>query len=124
MSARELMHHTAGAHAEEETLVGVLHRYEQKGFTGQFSARAGGQLLCLTCKHRVDAREVRLLALHRLEGLSDPDDMSAVAALECPTCGARGTLAMVYGSRASPEEAKVLRGFIDHRGATGIHPGV
>jgi hypothetical protein len=124
MTSQELMHFTAATHAEEETLTGVLARYEKQGFKGQFSARPGGQLLCLSCQHRADARQVRLLALHRLEGVSDPGDMSAVAALECPNCGVRGTLALAFGSSASPEEHTVLRRFIDERGATGIHPGV
>lgn len=120
----ELMRRNALNHPGEETLMGVLRRYEREGFTAQFSARPGGQLLCLSCQHRADAREVPLLALHRLEGVSDPGDMAVVAALQCPNCNAKGTLAMAYGAHQSPEEAKVLRRFQDLRGETGIHPGV
>jgi hypothetical protein len=52
---------------------------------------------------------VHLEVLDRTEGASDPADMVAVAALVCPRCGARGTVALKYGPEASPEEDEVLR---------------
>ena len=44
----------------------------------------------------------------RLEGASDPADMSLVVPLDCPDCGARGVLVLRYGPEASMEEADVL----------------
>lgn len=45
----------------------------------------------------------------RTEGASDPADMALVVALECPTCGAKGVLALKYGPGAAAEEAELLR---------------
>lgn len=108
----------------EETLVDVVARYERQGFKGQFGARAGGLVFCSSCRQEADARHVSLLALHRLEGASDPSEQMAVAALQCPLCGAKGTLALTYGPSSTPEDAVVLTLLPDDRGATGIRPGV
>lgn len=90
------------------TLVEVIRRFEADGYTGQFAAVDGGRIRCFTCHQDSDADEVPLDALRRTEGASDPDDMVAVAALTCPHCDARGTVALKYGPDSSPEEAEVL----------------
>jgi hypothetical protein len=82
---------------------------EADGYTGQFIPRPHGHLQCLTCNTPTHADELRVHALRRLEGVSDPDDMAAVVALECPVCGARGTVVLKYGAEISLEEAEVLR---------------
>ena len=56
------------------------------------------------------AAEIPVLDLRRLEGASDPDDMLAVLALECPNCGLRGSLVLNYGPTATEEDAAVLLG--------------
>ena len=48
------------------------------------------------------------LWLHRLEGATDPDDMSTVSALRCPACGEHGLLVTSYGPEADADEAEVL----------------
>ncbi|MGD9795237.1 MAG: hypothetical protein AB7V43_17340 [Acidimicrobiia bacterium] len=48
------------------------------------------------------------LWLHRLEGATDPDDMSTVSALRCPACGEHGLLVTSYGPEADADEADVL----------------
>lgn len=108
----------------EDSLLDTLRRYEQEGFTGQFAARPGGRLKCLSCQSEVDARSASLLALRRLEGASDPGDMMAVAALECPRCSAKGTLVAHFGADASREEALVLKALHDERGSSGIPAGL
>ncbi|MCA1819080.1 MAG: hypothetical protein LC620_03350 [Halobacteriales archaeon] len=107
----------------EETLTDVVARYEREGFKGQFAARAGGRVFCATCRRESDARDVSLQALHRMEGVSDPGEEMAVAALQCPICDARGTLALTFGPGASPEDGQVLARLPDDRGVTGIRPG-
>jgi hypothetical protein len=99
-----------GVARDAETLLDVLQAFECEGYTSQFAARDAAQIECMTCKtlHRADAVNVR--QLRRLEGASDPDDMLAVAALTCASCGARGTLILNYGPAASTEDAEVLRG--------------
>ncbi|MFO1536139.1 MAG: hypothetical protein ABR586_10775 [Thermoplasmatota archaeon] len=108
----------------EETLQKVLERYNREGFTGQFGARQAGQLRCFTCNNDLDPAQVKLHALHRLEGASDPGDEMAVAALECPRCGAKGTIALSYGPMAAKEDQIVLKGLRDRREKANIHPGI
>jgi hypothetical protein len=90
------------------TLVEVIRRFEEDGFNAQMAAEEGGVIRCFACRQTSPAAAVSLHVLRRTEGASDPDDMVAVAALECPKCGARGTVALKYGPDASPEEHDVL----------------
>jgi hypothetical protein len=89
---------------EAVTLIDLLDRFAAAGFTGQFDAREGG-VRCLTCRVTT---AVRVDALRRLEGASDPSDMLVVVALRCPHCGTRGTLVLSYGPDATPEDEAVL----------------
>ena len=69
---------------------------------------------------RVSSSEVTGLfdRLCRLEGVSDPDDMLAAAALRCPNCGALGTVLLNYGPEAPIDDAEVLLALADERGTT------
>jgi hypothetical protein len=111
-----------------DSLAEVLRRYEAHGFAGQFAARPGGNVRCHTCHRESPARWVKLLALHRLEGDSDPEDEIAVAAVECPSCGAHGTLALSFGP-AAPIEDKLVLGLLDDQrtpssGSVGLRVGL
>lgn len=108
----------------EDTLAGALEGYVRAGFAGQFGARAGGLVRCFSCNAETPAGRVPLCALHRLEGASDPADEVAVAALRCPACGAKGTVALTYGPGATPEDAVVLHDLQDRRHLAGIRPGI
>jgi hypothetical protein len=96
-----------------ETLLDVLARYTRKGWSSQFAARTGGAIECESCHHVVDASAVPVLELRRLEGASDPDDMLAVVAVQCPNCGLRGSLVLNYGPTATEEDDAVLLGLGD-----------
>jgi hypothetical protein len=96
-----------------ETLLDVLARFTRAGWSSQFAARAGGSIECESCHHVVDAGDAPVLELRRLEGASDPDDMLAVVAVECPNCGLRGSLVLNYGPTATEEDAAVLLGLGD-----------
>jgi hypothetical protein len=91
-----------------ETLLDVLAEYGAQGWSAQFAARPDAMVECESCHHVVAATDARVLALRRLEGASDPDDMLAVVAVECPHCGRRGSLVMNFGPTATPEDAAVL----------------
>jgi hypothetical protein len=97
-----------------ETLLDVLGRYTRHGFIGSFSAleRDGsevpGVLRCETCRAEFAADSALVADLRRLEGASDPDDMLAVFALECPRCATRGSLVVNYGPTATPADAAAL----------------
>ena len=91
-----------------ETITAIIDEYEAQGFDSQFMPGDDAQLRCLNCNNDVPADEIGLAALRRIEGASDPDDMAAIAAVECPRCGARGTVALKYGPSASVEESEIL----------------
>jgi hypothetical protein len=93
-----------------ETLLDVLARYTDQGWSSQFAPRPGGLVECESCRHASAAVDVPVLELRRLEGASDPDDMLAVVAIECPNCGLRGSLVLNYGPTATEEDASVLLG--------------
>lgn len=88
---------------------------ERAGFTGQFGTADGAIVRCFTCHSNSDASTVELLALRRVEGASDPDDMMAIAAVRCPSCGAAGTLVLRYGPESTVEDDEVLRALDDLR---------
>lgn len=97
------------------TLVEVIRRFEADGYTAQMAAVDDGRIRCFACHQDSPAQDVALDLVRRTEGASDPADMAAVAALRCPRCGAKGTVALKYGPLATPEEAEVLA-LLDVRG--------
>lgn len=107
----------------EASMAEVVAAYEEKGYTGQFGAVEGGMVRCYSCRQDSPAGEVHLLAAHRFEGTSDPAEEAVVMALECPHCGALGTLVLPYGPGASMEDAVVLAALLDDRGQSDLRPG-
>lgn len=99
------------------TITEALHLYEERGYTGQFGAREGGAIKCFGCGALNEPSSVPMDSMRRIEGVSDPDDMSMVAAVQCPSCGARGTLTVMYGPMAPPEDNEALRRLTDAREA-------
>ncbi len=105
--------------SDATTLVQLLAGYEEEGYTTQMAAREGGAIICFVCRTESPASEFRLSHLRRTEGASDPADMTAVAALECPSCGAKGTVVLKYGPAAPIEDAEALRLLDDQRDSSG-----
>jgi hypothetical protein len=97
-----------GGETGDASIDEVVAQFEEAGHTGQMAARAGGRLLCFTCRVASDATAVGLVALRRMEGASDPADMLAVAALTCPNCGAKATVVLGYGPESSEDDSDVL----------------
>jgi hypothetical protein len=100
---------------DAQTLTQALHELEREGFTGEFRVLELGRLQCLTCRNEFAGAEASMKSLRRLEGASDPADMLAVAALECPRCGAAGTVVLNYGPDATLEESALLLELKDDR---------
>lgn len=107
----------------EDTVMEILRRYEDKGATNQFSSRPGAVIHCHGCGADEPAEQTPLVALHRFEGISNPDDMSALAALECAECGWWGTMAFTYGTYASADDAAVFTALLDDRDQSSVEPG-
>jgi hypothetical protein len=103
------------APSDHTTLTEVLDGYAEAGFDSTFAAQEGGLVRCDACSSVIDASRITMHSLRRLEGASDPDDMIAVVALDCPACGRSGTMVLGFGPAASDEDSDVLRTIQDRR---------
>jgi hypothetical protein len=100
-----------GVPSDNTTLVEVLDDLAAQGFDGTMWVTQDGRLRCEGCGAELDPAVVRVHEIRRLVGASDPDDMLAVVAVECPVCSMRGTLVLHYGPEVSPEEITVFEEF-------------
>lgn len=98
-----------GAPSDNTTIVGVLAQFREDGYGADFMVESGPALRCRECDHVIPVEELELDALRRIEGASDPDDMAAVLAVRCPSCGTKGTALVAYGPTASEDEDELLR---------------
>lgn len=88
------------------TLAGVLDDLARRGFTERFGV-AGEGLRGVEGGQIFRADELMIREFHRFEGVSDPDDMSIVYAIESRD-GTRGTLVDAFGVYANPAVGTVL----------------
>lgn len=109
--------------SDNTTLVEVIEGYRTSGFDSDFSTLEGAQIRCDSCGTETDAAQFVIESLRRLEGASDPDDMLAVIATECPVCDAHGTLVLGYGPMASGADLDVSTAMQDGREATANDAG-
>ena len=104
--------------SDNATLVDVVGRFESAGFTSQFRVTESSLVRCFTCGVESDPKIVKLVALRRLEVVSDPADMIAVVALRCPACDVAGVLVLGYGPDSTAEDSDVLLRLEDRRNDT------
>ena|SRR5947209_19190422 len=79
----------------------LMKKLEQHGYTEQFNVQKD-KLVSLTSGKKYNSSDVKAANFYRFEGISDPDDMSILYAIE--TCdGTKGTLTDAYG-RYSDED--------------------
>lgn len=92
---------------EPRTVLDAVNLLEAEGFGASFSIARDG-VHCSACgsDHMADAAEV--LRVFRFEGPSDPDEEAVVYALQCPVCGAKGSLVSGFGPGADPDIADRL----------------
>ena len=76
-----------------------LEKVESKGFTDQFMMK-NSALLCLSNQKTYLPEQVEVVNYYRFEGISDPDDMSIMYAIETSD-GHKGTLIDAYGIYAN-----------------------
>lgn len=69
---------------------------ESKGYTDQFRVEKKHLISLKDSKKKYKPKDVKAVNFYRFEGISDPDDMSILYAIE--TCdGTKGTLVDAYG---------------------------
>jgi hypothetical protein len=85
---------------EASALAGKMDDLISRGFTEQFKV-VGNRLLGVNSGKMFPADQVMISEYHRFEGVSDPDDMSILYAIETRS-GIRGTLVDAFGVYADP----------------------
>ena len=98
----------AGVPSDNTTLLEVLDELAEKGYGGSMWVTADGKLRCEGCSTEFEPSDVYVKELRRMEGASDPDDMLAVVAVECPVCSLKGTVVLHFGPGAPTEEMEAL----------------
>ena len=92
---------------EVTTLTAALEELKRQGFTEHF-ALVGGRLRGLGSRQTFRPDQVKISEFRRFEGISDPDDMSILYAIETED-GLRGTLVDAFGVYADPEVGAFVR---------------
>lgn len=88
-----------------------LHFLEEKGYTDQFRVEKKNLVSLKDSKKKYKPKDVKAVNFYRFEGISDPDDMSILWAIE--TCdGTKGTLIDAYG-RYSDEDTGAFMQDVD-----------
>jgi hypothetical protein len=102
MTGRDAPRATAGDAYPMEiaTLAGVMDDLARRGFTEHFTL-VNGRLRAVFSGTTFPADQLTISEYHRFEGISDPDDMAILYAIETPT-GIRGTLVDAFGVYSDP----------------------
>jgi hypothetical protein len=82
------------------TLSSAIERLAGRGFTAHFGV-VGDRLRAFDSGKSFVAHELIIREVQRFEGVSDPDDMAIVYAIES-TDGTRGALVDAFGAYSSP----------------------
>jgi hypothetical protein len=85
---------------ETTSLAGVTDDLTRRGFSEHFQV-VGDRLRDVASGKVFPADQVMIVEVHRFEGVSDPDDMSVLYAIETRN-GLRGTLVDAFGVYADP----------------------
>lgn len=98
----------AGAPSDNTTAVAVIDDLREQGYEADFVVGEGGVVRCTACRHEEQPGDIDVDVFRRLEGASDPADMSAILAMTCRECGTKGIVMVGYGPNASPDEGDLL----------------
>ena len=88
------------------TLSNAIERLASRGFTAHFGV-VGDRLRAFDSGKTYGAHEVIIREYQRFEGVSDPDDMAILYAIES-TDGTRGSLVDAFGAYSNPTVSAFL----------------
>jgi coenzyme F420-reducing hydrogenase alpha subunit len=94
-----------------------LKRLETKGYTDQFRVEKGKLLSIKDSKKKYKAKDVMAANFFRFEGISNPDDMSVLYAIETAD-GNKGTLVDAYGLYADDDTGEFMKEVEIHKKVT------
>lgn len=83
-----------------DTLVEATEKLKERGYTYDFQVKREGILEVIDSDQRFSPDEVELHEFHRFEGITNPEDMAIIYALETNT-GLKGTIVDAYGADGS-----------------------
>ena len=96
----------------------VQTKLEKHGYTEQFRVEKG-KLVGITSKKSYKPKDVKAANFYRFEGISDPDDMSILYAIE--TCdGSKGTLTDAYGRYSDQDTGAFMKQVEIHKKPEGM----
>ena len=98
---------------EPLTLTAVMDDLARRRFTEHFKV-VGARLHAVESGKTFPADQVSIAEYHRFEGVSDPDDMSILYAIETRS-GLRGTLTDAFGVYADPLVGEFMKHVALHR---------
>lgn len=85
----------------------LVKKLEGEGYTDQYRIEKD-RLVDLTHDKKYKAKDVKAVNFFRFEGISDPDDMSILYAIETSD-GRKGTLIDAYGTYSDDDSANFLK---------------
>jgi hypothetical protein len=88
------------------TLSNAIERLVSRGFTAHFGV-VGGRLRAFDSGKTFGADQLTIREFQRFEGVSDPDDMAIVYAIESSD-GTRGSLVDAFGAYSNPSVSAFL----------------
>lgn len=83
-----------------------LHKLEAEGYSDQYKVERG-KLIDLTNNKKYKPKDVKAVNFYRFEGISNPDDMSILYAIETSD-GRKGTLVDAYGMYSDDETGEFM----------------
>jgi hypothetical protein len=96
----------------------VQDNLEKHGYTEQFRVEKD-KLVGMVSKKKYKPKEVMAVNFYRFEGITDPDDMSILYAIE--TCdGSKGTLTDAYGRYSDEDTGAFMKQVEIHKKPEGI----
>ncbi|TMM29120.1 hypothetical protein FDT66_12085 [Polaribacter aestuariivivens] len=84
----------------------LIKKYEEKGYTESYRVE-NTNLIANREKTKYTPKDVKIVAEHRFEGMSNPSDMSILYVIE--TKDTKGTLVASYGAKANLEIATFFK---------------
>ncbi|MBK0382011.1 phosphoribosylpyrophosphate synthetase [Pedobacter sp. SD-b] len=91
-----------------DTLSEAMNGLKKLGYTYEFDFKEG-KLKSNDGGKEFEKHELKIIEIHRFEGMSNPDDNSILYAIHCAD-DSKGLLVDAYGMYADPQKTKFLEG--------------
>ncbi|MBD3749555.1 MAG: phosphoribosylpyrophosphate synthetase [Sphingobacteriales bacterium] len=89
-----------------ETLSEAMNSLKEQGFTYEFDFK-NAHLIKQQNNGEFKAHQLKIVEIHRFEGMTNPDDSAILYAIQCED-GSKGLLVDAYGVYADPEKTAFI----------------